>query len=344
MNIRIHFQKFLTLYFGILMFMFGYFVCHEGKIKIGNKWTQESKKLQERKKPVNNLTYPAFKHPLAPPYPYPYQFLINQPDKCKNQKPFLVLMVLVNPQDMKSRHTIRETWGNESIYDVEVVRIFLVGLSQTVSGRVQDMLEEESRIFGDIVQQDFMDTYYNLTLKTLMGMEWVIKFCPSASYVIKIDSDMFLNVDYLIHNFLYPDLPVRTNFFTGDIFKNAVPFRIKASKWYVPKEVYPNDTYPTYCKGSGYVFSADLAKKIYDVAQEIRVIPMEDAFVGICLYELHIPPSEPPRGLFNSYRLDYDYCKFRKLITIHNYGGEVLRNTWADFLAKKSQKCEESGN
>ncbi|XP_073411772.1 beta-1,3-galactosyltransferase 2-like [Dendrobates tinctorius] len=336
MNGRFCFPKILTIFFGILMFMSGY---HERKTKMINKWINNSVKLQEKKKPVNNLIFPAFKHPLAPPYPFPYKFLINQSDKCKYRKPFLVLMVLTECRDLESRHIIRETWGNESLYDIEVVRIFLVGLPRIAPERVQDLLEEESVTFGDIVQQNFMDTYYNLTLKTLMALEWVTKFCPSASYVMKIDSDMFLNVDYLIHNVLYPHVPVRTNYFTGALVLNARPFRNKASKWYIPKEIYPNDTYPPYCSGPGYVFSADMAAKIYDVAQDIRVIPMEDAFLGICLYKLHIPPSVPPSGAFNMYKFDYDHCKFRKVVIVHHYGGEELRNIWVDFWAKKSQKC-----
>ncbi|CAJ0918146.1 unnamed protein product [Ranitomeya imitator] len=242
-------------------------------------------------------------HPLAPPYPFPYKFLINQPEKCKNKKPFLVIFILVRCQDFESRHTIRETWGNESIYDVEVVKIFLVGLPHISSSQTQDLLEEESSTFGDIVQQDFIDTYYNLTLKTLMGMEWVTKFCPSASYALKVDSDMFLNVDYLIHNVLYPDLPVRTNYLTGALVKNSGAVRNKASKSYIPKEIYPNNTYPPYASGAGYVFSLDMAKKIYDVAQEIRVIPVEDAFMGICLYELHIPLSESPEDFWQPERV-----------------------------------------
>ncbi|XP_069623216.1 beta-1,3-galactosyltransferase 1-like [Ranitomeya imitator] len=337
MNGRIYFQKFRTLFFLTLILMSGYLLCY--KIKMMNKWIQDSVKLQERQKPVNNLTYPAFQHPLAPPYPFPYKFITNQPDKCKNRKPFLVIMVIVECQDFESRHAIRETWGNESIYGMEVVRIFLVGLPKIFPDRTQNVLEEESVTFGDIVQQDFMDTYYNLTLKSLMGMEWVTKFCPSASYVMKIDSDMFLNVDYLIHNVLYPNLPVRANYFTGDLVTNTGPLRSKAYKWYVPKEIYPNNTYPPYCSGPGYLFSADMAKKIYDVAQEITVIPMEDAFMGICLHELHIPPSKPPRGAFNGFKLHYDHCKFRKVVTVHHYHGQELRNIWADFWAKRSQKC-----
>ncbi|XP_077118130.1 beta-1,3-galactosyltransferase 1-like [Ranitomeya variabilis] len=329
--------KFLTLLV-IFMFMFGYLFDYKNKEMI-NKWIEDSVKLQESKNSVNNLTYQAFKHPLAPLYPFPYKFLINQPDKCKNRKPFLVIMVLVRCQDLESRHIIRETWGNERIYDVEVVRIFLVGLPQVCTDRNQYLLKEESVNFGDIVQQDFMDTYHNLTLKTLMGMEWVTKFCPSASYVMKIDSDMFLNADYLIHNLLYPDLPVQTNYFTGALFKNSGPYRTTSSKWYVPKEVYPINTYPPYCSGTGYVFSADMARKIYDVAQVLRVISMEDAFVGICLFMLHISPRTSSRGVFNINKLDYDHCKFRKVVTVHHYGGEELQKIWTDFWAKKSQKC-----
>ncbi|XP_075199219.1 beta-1,3-galactosyltransferase 2-like [Anomaloglossus baeobatrachus] len=336
---RICSLKFLVLVFLVQTFMFGCLVFYERKLKMINKWNEDSAKLQKTNKPVNNLTYPVFKHPLAPPYPFPYKFLINQPDKCKNRKPFLVIMVIGQCQDLESRHTIRETWGNVSIYDVEVVMVFLVGLPRIASERTQNVLEEESETFGDIVQQDFMDTYYNLTLKTLMGMEWVTKFCPSASYVMKIDNDMFLNVDYLIHNVLYPDLPVRTNYFTGVIVKNTGPMRSKAYKWYIPNEIYPNNTYPPYCSGPGYVFSADMAKKIYDVAQEIRVISMEDAFMGICLYELQIPPTEPPRNVFNGHKIQYNHCKFRKVATAHHYHGQELRRLWADFLAKKSQKC-----
>ncbi|XP_068128296.1 beta-1,3-galactosyltransferase 1-like [Hyperolius riggenbachi] len=301
------------------------------------KGLSRSQKPQEE--PVNNLTYPAFRHPLAPPYPYPYKFLINQPDKCKHRRPFLILLVIGKIHDWEARQTIRETWGNESNYDVDVLRIFLVGITNFIQDRTQWMIEEESVAFGDIIQQDFMDTYYNLTLKTLMGMEWVTKFCNNASYVVKIDNDMFLNVECLIYKLLRPDLPLRVNYFTGHIVSSTGPFRSQAYKWYVPREVYPNDTYPPYCSGPGYVFSADLAKKIYNVSQRIRVIPMEDCFMGICLYELHIPLTPSPWGLFFGRYLKYDRCKFHKLITVHHYKNYRLRSIWPDFWNLKSTGC-----
>ncbi|XP_072259153.1 beta-1,3-galactosyltransferase 2-like [Pyxicephalus adspersus] len=323
----------------ILLFANGYFYFEKEK-RLANSLILPQGNSNERKiPPVNNLTYPAFRHPLAPPYPYPYKFLINQKDKCENRNPFLVILVIGESHNVEARHVIRETWGNESNYDVDVVTIFLVGLPKMYQDRIQLLLEEESEAFGDIVQQDFMDTYYNLTLKSLMGMEWVAKFCPTASYVVKIDNDMFLNVDFLVHQLLQPKLPVRTNYFTGYIVRNTGPLRSRAYKWYVPKEIYPNDTYPPYCSGPGYVFSADMAKKIYDISQGIRVIPMEDSFMGICLHKLNILPTKPPPNIFNGHRIDYDRCKFTKLVTVHHYGKNELRMVWTDFWTKKTLGC-----
>ncbi|XP_075434312.1 beta-1,3-galactosyltransferase 2-like [Ascaphus truei] len=282
------------------------------------------------------------RHPLAPPYPHPYKFLINQPEKCQNRNPFLILLVAGQSHDTHTRNIIRETWGNERNHlDVGVTRIFLVGVSPVARESTQRLLEVESMVFADIVQQDFLDTYYNLTLKTLMGMEWVAKFCPNASYVMKIDNDMFLNVDYLIRSLLRPEMPARSDYFTGYIVANTGPYRRRSSKWYVPKEIYPNSTYPPYCAGPGYVLSVDMARKIYEVAQVIRVIPMEDSFMGICLYELKIPPTRSPANMFNGHRINYDRCAFHNLVMVHHYEPEELWTIWPDFWGKKNSGCRK---
>ncbi|KAG8441350.1 hypothetical protein GDO86_006908 [Hymenochirus boettgeri] len=283
---------------------------------------------------------PITRHPMIAPYPYPYKFLMNPQEKCQGRTPFLVLLVVAESHDIESRMAIRETWGNESNYgEVDMVTVFLVGLSKVATDKVNLLLEEENRIYGDIVQQDFIDTYYNLTLKTLMGMEWVAKYCPTASYVMKIDSDMFLNVEYLVHKVLVKGTPVRQNYITGHIYFHTGPIRDKAYKWYVPKEVYPNNTYPPYCSGPGYVFSADLAQKIFDMAQVIRLMPMEDSFIGICLYELKLSPSASPPNTFLVYRRDYDRCAFNKLVIVHHYARKELREVWDDFWTKKHLGC-----
>ncbi|KAM3926122.1 beta-1,3-galactosyltransferase 2-like [Leptodactylus fuscus] len=284
---------------------------------------------------ILNSSSSTIHHSHVFPYPYPYKFLINQHKKCLTRSPFLVLLVVGESHDVKARDTIRTSWGNVSNYgDVDILRIFLVGISPVMTRPVQKLLEEESTIYGDIVQQDFLDTYNNLTVKTLMGMEWVTKFCPNASYVMKVDNDVFLNVNYLVHQLLHPELPPRSNYFTGFLVRYTGPIRDKNSKWYVPEEVYPGDTYPPYPSGPAYVFSSDMALKIYKVAQEIVVFGVEDAFMGICLYRLNILPTNAPKNVFHGDKIEYNPYTFCNLVMVHHYKDNDLLNIWEDFRRK----------
>uniref|UniRef100_A0A8C5M310 Hexosyltransferase n=1 Tax=Leptobrachium leishanense TaxID=445787 RepID=A0A8C5M310_9ANUR len=280
------------------------------------------------------------RHPMVPPYPYPYEFIINQEDKCSGRNPFLVALVISRSQDVAARNAIRKTWGNASNYDsVDIVTVFLIGLSPIKSHEFQQMLEEESMTFRDIIQQNFLDTYLNLTLKTVMGMEWVSKFCTSASYVMKIDSDVFLNVEYLVHQILRPDLPVRHNYFLGQVYIGARPRRNKMDKWYVPLDVYPNETYPPYCDGSVYVFSVDMAKKIYGIAQVVSLMPFEDVSVGLCLKELHIVPIEYPGDAYRRSE-QYNHCTFKARVGVHMEGKSDFKKIWQELWSNQSVPCE----
>ena len=43
----------------------------------------------------------------------------------------------------------------------------------------------------------FQDSYYNLTLKTVMGLKWVKDHCSQARFVMKTDDDIFVNLPKL---------------------------------------------------------------------------------------------------------------------------------------------------
>ncbi|XP_068130455.1 beta-1,3-galactosyltransferase 1-like [Hyperolius riggenbachi] len=332
----------LSAVFAVILYLCAFSVDLDS-IMDGLRWIYHSWSLLSFSHKIiilNSLPSTA-RHPMAPPYPHPYPFLINQPGKCLNRKPFLVLLVTVESHDIISRNTIRETWGDETNYpDVDVLRLFLVGRPPMVVDAGQRLLEEESALYGDIVQQDFLDTYDNLTLKSLMGMQWVAKYCPNASYVMKVDSDVFLNVNYLVHHLLHPELPAHENYITGYFVYHTGPIRNKFSKWYIPHELYPGDTFPPYPSGPGYVFSADMAKKIYDVAQGIIVINLEDVFIGMCLHRLNILPTRPPRNMFNGQRTSYTISTFCNVVMVHHYEKHELRRVWLDFWSRKTLAFE----
>ncbi|XP_055021187.1 LOW QUALITY PROTEIN: beta-1,3-galactosyltransferase 2 [Boleophthalmus pectinirostris] len=268
----------------------------------------------------------------------PYRYILNEPLKCKDSAPFLVLLIAAEPGQTEARNAIRQTWGNESAaMGLGFVRLFLLGMGKSSS---QGSIEEESRIHHDIIQQEYQDTYYNLTIKTLMGMNWVATHCPHVSYVMKTDSDMFVNTEYLIQKLLKPELPPKQRYFTGYLMRGYAPNRNKDSKWYMPPELYPSERYPIFCSGTGYVFSGDLAGLIYQASLSIRRLHLEDVYVGICLAKLRIDPQPPPNEfLFNHWRVSYSSCKYSHLITSHQFQPAELVKYWNHLQTNKHNAC-----
>ncbi|XP_058491214.1 beta-1,3-galactosyltransferase 2 isoform X2 [Solea solea] len=277
----------------------------------------------------------------------PFHYIINEPDKCVKMSPapFLVLLIATEARKVEARNAIRQTWGNESVSPaLGFIRLFMLGKSEGELGLLQQrMLEAESQRHHDIIQQDFLDSYKNLTIKTLMGMNWVAMHCPQASYVMKTDSDMFVNTEYLIYKLLRPDLNPKKHYFTGNNMRGFAPNRNKNSKWYMPPELYPNEKYPTFCSGTGYVFSGDLAIKIYETSLCIRHLHLEDVYVGICLAKLGIEPTPPPNEfLFNHWRVSYSSCKYSHLITSHGFHPNELLKYWHHLQNNKHNACINS--
>ncbi|KAG9488466.1 beta-1,3-galactosyltransferase 2-like [Eleutherodactylus coqui] len=263
---------------------------------------------------------------ITPLYPY----LLEEDGKCADGAPFLLLLIPSAPQEFHTRNILRNTWANESLVNgVRINRLFLLGKSESNEEKVM----QESNRFHDILMQDFTDSYYNLTIKTLMGMEWVSRLCPNVKYIMKIDSDMFFNPWFLMEKILQPESPPKKNFLTGLIVHDALPHRDKGSKWYVSTKTYSKKFYPLYCSGTGYVFSGDMAKKIYLAAAGLPPFPFEDVFVGMCLQKLGVRIFEPSEKWFIGEKVPYDRCKFTKLITVHRFTPEELMTIWPDFLA-----------
>lgn len=274
----------------------------------------------------------------------PFPYIINEPDKCIQSEPtpFLVLLIATEARKVEARNAIRQTWGNESVAPtLGFIRLFMLGKNEGELGLLQQRtLEAESQRHHDIIQQDFLDSYKNLTIKTLMGMNWVAMHCPQASYVMKTDSDMFVNTEYLIYKLLRPEEKPKKNYFTGNNMRGFAPNRNKNSKWYMPPELYPSDKYPTFCSGTGYVFSGDLASKIYRASLSIRRLHLEDVYVGICLAKLQIEPMPPPNEfLFNHWRVSYSSCKYSHLITSHGFHPNELLKYWHHLKSNKHHTC-----
>lgn len=263
--------------------------------------------------------------------PQTYQYTLNQPAVCRDRSPFLVFMVPVAPLEAAAREAIRKTWGAPG---QDILTLFYVGLpvGEQRSG-TQVKLVEESRKHADIIQVNFQDTYQNLTIKTMMMMNWLATHCPNASYAMKVDADIFVNVFYLISRLRSSP---RQGFITGSVINDGRPRRDRNNKWHVSEELYPEDSFPPYVSGAGYVFSADLAARISWASRFVRMVPLEDVYVGLCLRVLAVRPvysrTLPTlRNLFEIRHLEYHRCTFAKLVIVNGFKPSQLLLSWQDF-------------
>lgn len=169
-----------------------------------------------------------------------------------------------------------------------------------------------------------------------MGMRWVATFCSKAKYVMKTDSDIFVNMDNLIYKLLKPSTKPRRRYFTGYVI-NGGPIRDVRSKWYMPRDLYPDSNYPPFCSGTGYIFSADVAELIYKTSLHTRLLHLEDVYVGLCLRKLGIHPFQ--NSGFNHWKMAYSLCRYRRVITVHQISPEEMHRIWNDMSSKKHLRC-----
>ncbi|XP_043094615.1 beta-1,3-galactosyltransferase 1 [Puntigrus tetrazona] len=269
--------------------------------------------------------------------PSTYNFILNQPEVCEKKSPFLVLMIPVTLKDTEARTAIRRTWGQDgSVPGVTILHLFVIGRPAQSDPVRQERLERESEEFGDIIQMDFVDSYRNLTIKTMMIMNWIATHCQAAWYAMKIDADIFLNVRYLVDYLHDRSESSRKDYITGSVISDAVPHRDSFNKWYISEELYPDSWYPPYVSGAAYVFSTDLARKISSASRFVRPIPLEDVYVGLCLQILGVKPVYATqmwgfRNLFEVRRLKYERCTFAKRIIVNGFNPQNLLHIWHDF-------------
>ena len=99
--------------------------------------------------------------------------------------------------------------------------VFLVG--QQVNSTHQEQLQSEADQYGDIVQEAFIDTYANLTVKSLMLLKWFTQHCDNTQYVMKADDDMYIN---LVKLYELVRANKKPQLLMGSLICNAIPIKV----------------------------------------------------------------------------------------------------------------------
>ncbi|KAI1286760.1 Beta-1,3-galactosyltransferase 2 [Halotydeus destructor] len=265
----------------------------------------------------------------------PDAFVIDKPLYCDPEEGATMdLMVVVTSAvtHFQAREAIRKTWGALAVALGSRV-LFLVASS--VDETVQHQVDKEEFQYNDILQASFIDHYNNLTLKTLSLMRWVNSSCSKAKFVLKVDDDMFVNMEKLVDY-------CKTNTFKktiiGRLAHKWFPVRHKGWKWYIPESDFSGATYPDFTAGPAYLFTGDSAKPLLQASSVLTQIYLEDVYVtGIVAEKAHV--SRIDHQLMHNYHVNVDACNFKTMITSHMHSPQDIVQLWKIVHDKPVKPC-----
>lgn len=286
-----------------------------------------------------------------------FPMLLDLPDKCggaaRSGEVFLLLAIKSSPGNYERREVLRKTWAKERLQNgVWIRRLFISGVSGSgfEKQRLNKLLELEHQEHKDILQWDFRDTFYNLTLKQIVFLEWIERNCPNARFQLNGDDDVFANTENMIE-FLQslPGNDGSKHLFTGHLIRNVGPIRSAGSKYFVPVQVQESNSYPPYCGGGGFLLSGHTALVIYNMSKSISILPIDDVYMGMCLDKAGLSPVShmgvKTAGLYiPSRRLDgYDPCYYKEVLLVHRFLPSQMYLMWHG-IHDPNLKCATSKN
>lgn len=141
---------------------------------------------------------------LKPINTYNYTLLSDCRYKCRQPDddemlivPRLVFIIKSAMENFNRRSAIRQSWGFEKRFSDVIIRtVFMLGVSENKNEHqinIQKSIDKEREQFNDIVQGDFIDSYYNNTIKTMMGLRWAIENCPRSRFFMFVDDDFYVS-------------------------------------------------------------------------------------------------------------------------------------------------------
>lgn len=173
-------------------------------------------------------------------------------------------------------------------------------IRKTLISTLDTEILKEAKSFNDMIIGDFEDTYENLVLKSLLGLQWFTSLEEKSrpEYLLLIDDDVSVKINDLVRllrnkeeenskktsrNLLIESSPENEKDpMLLCPWKNARRARVsRRGPWAVPIKTYPTNFWPSYCGGACYLLNYSAASKLHDAAKSAVAfdVNVEDAFV-----------------------------------------------------------------
>ncbi|CAN1265931.1 Hydroxyproline O-galactosyltransferase GALT6 [Linum perenne] len=189
----------------------------------------------------------------------------------------LFIGILSAGNHFAERMAVRKSWmRHRLIRTSHVVARFFVSLHARMDVNLE--LKKEAEFFGDVVIVPYMDNYDLVVLKTVAICEYGVH-SVGAKYIMKGDDDTFIRVETVLDE--AKKIPEGKSLYIGNINYFHKPLR--HGKWAVTYQEWPEEDYPPYANGPGYILSADIANFIASEFEKhkLRLFKMEDVSMGM---------------------------------------------------------------
>ncbi|KAF3437110.1 hypothetical protein FNV43_RR19863 [Rhamnella rubrinervis] len=243
----------------------------------------------------------------------------------------LFIGILSAGNHFAERMAVRKSWmQHRLIKSSNVVARFFVALHARKEVNVE--LKKEAEFFGDIVIVPYMDNYDLVVLKTVAICEYGVRRL-SAKYVMKCDDDTFVRVDAVMDE--AKKVPDDRSLYVGNINYYHKPLRY--GKWAVTYEEWPEEEYPPYANGPGYILSSDIANFIVSEfeGRKLRLFKMEDVSMGMWVEKFN---STKPVEYVHSFR----FCQFgciEDYFTAHYQSPRQMICMWIKLQTQGRPRC-----
>ena len=204
----------------------------------------------------------------------------------------MTILVHSTPSHFRLRDVIRKTWaGDVTTLQERAQVVFVVGRPSGEHPDLESALIKEANVNEDMLLLDIVDSYKNLTLKSILAFDWLLRTCD-VTFAMKTDDDVYVNVTrlvtYLRDNVTVSQLAANaTRFLIGRVIRDAVPLRRRTERYFTPEAVYKPSRYPPFLSGSAYVAPAatlrliidDVMRTCYVTRDASRCFWLEDVFL-----------------------------------------------------------------
>jgi hypothetical protein len=245
-----------------------------------------------------------------------------------------LIFVFSRVDAFEQRNAIRKTWAkNMNIEKSESKLLFIIALSFSES--VQKRVIEEDKKHNDLIQWEFIDSYYNCTLKAIGILRWTLFYCKNVKFIMKTDDDILVNP--LVFNQFVANITNSKKTIYGRIAKGWGPHRNPKSKWYLSKKTYSQSIFPDFMVGP-YIMSSDSIYPIYvEILNSLPALAFDDVYISGIIAEkcnisrvnidyfvrldwLNIKSSQIDFEIFNS-----------NILFVHDFGYNHIIAIWNKF-------------